>query len=95
MTESAFIEGSSTQPSYTDPSFSRPTFIEPTYTEIPSPQTPPALDHAPWIDLSTQIISLGTRMEELAMISDTHFYSMEDMLDQYQTGFTSQFEYLQ
>ena len=34
-------------------------------------------------------------MEELAIVSDTRFYSMEDLMDQYQTGFTSQFEYLQ
>ena len=34
-------------------------------------------------------------MEELAIVSDTRFYSMEDHMDHYQTGFTSQFEYLQ
>ena len=34
-------------------------------------------------------------MEELAVVSDTRFYSMEDRMDQYQTDFTSQFEYLQ
>nr|CAN76703.1 hypothetical protein VITISV_032509 [Vitis vinifera] len=39
--------------------------------------------------------SLSTHMEELAIVSDTRFYSMEDCMDQYQTGFTSQFEYLQ
>nr|CAN64360.1 hypothetical protein VITISV_004844 [Vitis vinifera] len=33
-------------------------------------------------------------MEELAVVSDTRFYSMEDCIDQYQTGFTSQFEHL-
>ena len=33
-------------------------------------------------------------MEELAVVSDTHFYSMEDRIDQYQTDFTSQFEHL-
>nr|CAN68154.1 hypothetical protein VITISV_040298 [Vitis vinifera] len=42
-----------------------------------------------------EISSLGTRMEELAVVSDTRFYSMEDCMDQYQTGFTYQFEYLQ
>ena len=47
------------------------------------------------MDLSAQISSLGTHMEELAIVSDTRFYSMEDLMDQYQTGFTSQFEYLQ
>ena len=40
-------------------------------------------DHAPWMDLSTQISSLGTRMEEFAIVSDTQFYSMEDRMDQY------------
>ena len=34
-------------------------------------------------------------MEEFAMFSDTHVYSMEDRMDQYQVSFTSQFEYLQ
>ena len=47
------------------------------------------------MDLSAKISSLGTRMEELAVVSDTRFYSMEDCMDQYQTGFTYQFEYLQ
>ena len=47
------------------------------------------------MDLSAQISSLGTRMEELVVVSDTWFYSMEDSMDLYQIGFTSQFEYLQ
>ena len=47
------------------------------------------------MDLSAQISSLGTRMDELTVVSDTRFYSMEDRMDQYQTGFTSQFKYLQ
>ena len=81
--------------SYTEPSFSGHAFTEPTHTEIPPSQASPAPDHAPWMDLSTQINSLGTRMEELAMVSDTRFYSMEDRMDQYQASFTSQFEYLQ
>ena len=34
-------------------------------------------------------------MEELVVVSDTRFYSMEDRMDQYQAGFTSQFEHLQ
>ena len=34
-------------------------------------------------------------MEELIVVSDTQFYSIEDRMDQYQTGFTYQFEYLQ
>ena len=35
---------------------------------------------------------IGVRMEELAVVSDTRFYSMEDRMDHYQTGFTYQFE---
>ena len=34
-------------------------------------------------------------MEQLIVVSDTQFYSIEDRMDQYQTGFTSQFEYAQ
>ena len=45
-----------------------------------------------WIYL---LNSLDTCMEELAVASDTHLYSMEDCMDQYQAGFTSQFDYLQ
>ena len=47
------------------------------------------------MDLSAQISSLDTRIEELVVVSDTQFYSMEDRMDQYQTYFTSSFEYLQ
>ncbi|KAL6324012.1 hypothetical protein AAG906_006283 [Vitis piasezkii] len=72
-----------------------PSFIEPPYTETPSHQAPHAPDHAPWMDLSAHISSLDTRMDELVVVNDTQFYSMEDHIDQYQIGFTSQFEYLQ
>ncbi|KAL6311993.1 hypothetical protein AAG906_039972 [Vitis piasezkii] len=74
---------------------SQPSFTEPPPTEIPSHQAPHAPDHASWMDLSAQISSLSTRMEELAVVSDTRLYSMEDRMDRYQSGFTSQFEYLQ
>ena len=47
------------------------------------------------MDLSAQINSLSTRMEEFTVVSDTRFYSIEDRMDQYQVGFTSQLEYLQ
>ena len=92
--ELTFIEGSSSQPSYTEPS-SRPAFTKPTHTDIPPPQAPLTPNHAPWMDLSAQIISLGTGMKELTVVNDTCFYSIEDCMDQYQVGFTSQFEYLQ
>ena len=85
MSESTYTAGPSTQP----------TFIKPLHTKIPPPQTPLASDHAHWMDLSTHISSLGTCMEEPAVVSDTQFYSMEDCMDQYQVGFTYQFEHLQ
>ncbi|WKA11723.1 hypothetical protein VitviT2T_029196 [Vitis vinifera] len=66
---------------------------EPSFTELPS-QAPHAPEHPPWMDLSAQISSFGTRMEELAVVHDTRFYSVEDRIDQYQAGFTSQFEQL-
>ncbi|RVW34615.1 hypothetical protein CK203_079332 [Vitis vinifera] len=68
--------------------------------DIPAPHqsegihAPHAPEHPPWMDLSAQISSLGTRMEELAVVHDTRFYSVEDRIDQYQAGFTSQFEQL-
>ena len=85
MSELTYIVGPSTHS----------TFTEPPHTEIPPHQAPFALDHAHWIDLSAQISTLGTRIEELVVVSDTRFYSMEDRMDQYQANFTSQFEYLQ
>ena len=59
------------------------TFTEPLHTKIPPHQTLLTLDHAPLVDLSAHISSLGTHMEELAVVSDTRFYSMEDRMDQY------------
>ena len=75
MTESSCIIGPSSQPSF---------------IELPS-QAPYAPDHAPWMDVSAQISSLGTRMEELALVHDSHFYSMEEHMDQYQTRVISRF----
>ena len=92
--EATFSKPMMTESSYTAGPSSQSSFTELPNTEIPS-QAPHAPDHAPWMDLSVQISSLGTRMEELAVVSDTRFYSMEDHIDQYQTGFTSQFEHFQ
>ncbi|KAL6341934.1 hypothetical protein AAG906_038179 [Vitis piasezkii] len=77
----------------TEPSFTADPSSQPSFTELPS-QAPHVPDHAPWMDLSAQISSLGTRMEELALVHDSRFYSIEEHLDQYQAGFTSQFEHL-
>ncbi|RVX06302.1 hypothetical protein CK203_027514 [Vitis vinifera] len=78
------IEVSSTQPSYIEPFFG-PKFTKPTHTDIPPPQAPLAPDHALWMDLSTQIISLGTRMEELVVrierIEDRLERQLEEMMD--------------
>ena len=93
--EALFPEPMISEPAYTaGPSFTKPSFTEPSHAEIPS-KAPRAPDHEPWMDLSAQISSLGTRMEELAVVNDTRFYSMEDRIDQYQTSFTSHFEHLE
>ena len=34
-------------------------------------------------------------MEELVLVHDSRFYSMEEHMDQYQTGVTSQFDHFQ
>ena len=73
--EVTFLEPMMTETSYTAGPSSQPSFTELSHTEIPS-QAPHAPDHAPWMDVSAQISSLGTRMEELALVSDTRFYSI-------------------
>ena len=83
--EGVKFEASFSESTYIAGPSSQPSFIEP----------PHAPNHMPWMDLFAHISSLGTRMEELAVVSDTRFYSMEDCIDQYQTSFTSQFEHLQ
>ena len=73
MFESTYTVGPSSQPSFT----------EPPHTEIPSHQAPHTPDHVPWMDLFAQISSLGTHMEEFAVVNDTRFYSMEGRMNQY------------
>ena len=85
MFETTYTVGPSTHRSFT----------EPPHIEIPPPQAPLGPDHAPWIDLSSQISSLDTHMKEFVVVNDTRFYSMEDRMDQYQADFTSQFEHFQ
>ena len=80
------------KPTYTTGPSSQPSFIESPHIEIPPHQAPHAPKHAPWMDLSTKISYLGTHMEELVVVGDTWFYSMEDRMDQYQASFTYQFE---
>ena len=54
MTETGYTAGPSSQPSFT----------EPHYTHTSPGQAPHAPEHAPWMELSAQISSLGTRIEE-------------------------------
>ena len=93
--EATFSEPMMSEPTYTAGPSSQPSFTDPPHIEIPSHQAPHVPNHAPWMDLSAQISFLSTHMEELVVVNDTQFYSMEDRMDQYQTDFTSQFEYLQ
>ena len=85
-----------TEPSFTTGPSSQPSFIElPSQAPHAPNHAPHAPDHAPWIDVSSQISFLGTRMEELALTHDSRFYSMEEHMDQYQTGVTSRFDHFQ
>ena len=86
--EATFLEPMMIEPSYTVGPSSQPSFTELPHTKLQS-QAPHVLDHAPWMDVSAQISSLGTHIEELTLVHDTHFYSMVEHIDQYQTGFTS------
>ena len=94
QSQSIHVEATFSEPMMTEPSFSAGPSSQPSFTELPS-QAPHTLDHAPWMDVSAQISSLGTRMEELALVHDSRFYSMEEHLDLYQTGVTSRFDHFQ
>ena len=95
MTEIAFTKGPSIQPSYTELAFFKPAYSKPTYTKEPPPYALLTPAHAPWMDLSAQVSLVSTRMEELVVIKDICFYFMDDRMDQYQSSFPSQLEYLQ
>ena len=57
--EATFSEFMMSESTYTAGPSSQPSFTELPHTEIPS-QAPHAPDHASWMDLSSQISSLGT-----------------------------------
>ena len=59
------------EPTYTTGPSSQPSFTEPPHARTSSHHAPHAPNHEPWMDLSAQISSLGTRMEKLAVVSDT------------------------
>ncbi|RVX14374.1 hypothetical protein CK203_017259 [Vitis vinifera] len=73
----------------------RPELDIPPPPQLEGLHTPHAPDHVPWIDVLAQISSLGTRMEELALVHDSRFYFMEEHMDQCQTGVTSWFDHFQ
>ena len=65
--EATFLEPMISEPTYTVRPSSQSSFTEPPHIKTP----PHAPNYAPWMDLFTQISSLGTRMDELAVVSDT------------------------
>ena len=92
--EGIHVEATFSEPMMTKPTFTAGPSFQPSFTELPS-QAPHAPDHAPWMDVSAQISFLGTRMEELALVHDSRFYSLGEHLDQYQIGVTSRFDHFQ
>ncbi|KAL6345646.1 hypothetical protein AAG906_017380 [Vitis piasezkii] len=82
--EAMHTAGTSSQPSSTDPPHAHT-----------SPHQAPYGPSQAWMDLGAQISSLGARIEELAIVKDMRFHSMEDRMDHYQTGFTEQFQCMQ
>ena len=94
QTEGIHVEATFLEPMMIESSFTVGPSSQPSFTELPS-QAPHVPDHAHWMDLSEQISSLGTRIEELALVHDSGFYSMKEHLDQYQIGVTSWFDHFQ
>ncbi|RVW71449.1 hypothetical protein CK203_057579 [Vitis vinifera] len=82
--EAMHTAGTSSHPSFTDPPHAHT-----------SPHQAPYGPSQAWMDLGAQISSLGAQIEELAVVKDMRFYSMEDRMDHYQTGFTEQFQCMQ
>ena len=75
QSEGIHVEATFSKPMMTESFYTAGPSSQPSFIELPS-QAPHAPDHAPWMDVSTQISSLRTRMEELALVHDTRFYSM-------------------
>ena len=62
--ETTFPKPMISELTYTTGPFSQSFFTKPLHIETPPHQAPHVPDHATWMDLSAQISSLGTRMEE-------------------------------
>ena len=69
--EATFLKSMMSESAYIARPSSRPSFTKPPHIETSPHQAPHAPNHALWMDLSTQINSLGTRMEELTVVNDT------------------------
>ncbi|RVW88763.1 hypothetical protein CK203_034671 [Vitis vinifera] len=82
--KATFFEWMVSEPTYIAEPSSQPSFIEPPHVEIPPHQVPHAPDHVLWMDLSPQISSRDTSMEEFIV---QRFESMEDRTDQHQATF--------
>ena len=80
QSEGIHVEATFSKPMMTEPSYTAGPSSQPSFTELPS-QAPHAVDHVHWMDVSAQISFLGTRIEELALVHDSNFYSMEEHMD--------------
>ena len=79
--KATFSKSMMSESTYTTRPSSQPSLTNPLHIEIPPHQAPHAPDHAPLMDLFAHISYLSTRMEELTMVNDTRFYSIEDHMD--------------
>ena len=87
-------EGTTSEVVHTAGTSSQPSFTDPPHAHT-SPHKAPYGPSQAWMDLGAQISSLGARIEELAIVKDMRFHSMEDRMDHYQTSFTEQFQCMQ
>ena len=57
-------------------------------------EVPPVVDESPLYEVRAHIISLASRIEELAVVEDSSFSSIEACIDLYEMRLTSQYEQL-
>ena len=63
--------------------------------DIPHAEVPPVVDESPLYEVRAKISSLASRIEELVVVEDSHFSSIEARIESYETQLTSQYEHLQ
>ncbi|RVW66572.1 hypothetical protein CK203_064608 [Vitis vinifera] len=84
--EGIHVEATFSEPMMTKPNFTAGPSFQPSFTELPS-QAPHAPDHAPCGCLRSDQLPWDSyggaclSMEELALVHDSHFYSMEEHMD--------------